>query len=172
MGAACCCTAELLEVFCRHALDDWLAIGLGVSNLPLFPRPVKPVKVFPQVVCLRISLCGEHGPRHVYDEGSVVDWHLCALGLFLRIFECFSVLWDCLPLVMHLVHFILEDKDVDLVVSETHFLDLVHHRLGGYVKELRWEPFREFRQPDMINYLEDEAADFAFGHVVDHPVGL
>ena len=89
----------------------------------------------------------------------------------MRIFERFNELWDRLPLVVHLAHFIFGDKDVDLVVAETNLLELVQHRLGKDVREVRWEPFREFRQPDVVDYLEDEAAAFTFGRVVDRPVG-
>ena len=126
----------MLEVVSRYALHDGFAFGLGVSGLPILPRPVDRAEVPPQVFCLGFSLCGEHDPRHVHDKGGVVDCHLRALGLLLRVLERFYVMWDCIPLVVHLAHFILEDEDFDIVVAETNFLELVRHRLGEHVGEV------------------------------------
>ena len=72
--------------------------------------------------------------------------------------------------MVHLAHLVHEDKDVDLLFSQSQFLEVVQHCLGEHLLVIGGNSFRKLGEPDVIDRPEDEEAGLAFGRVVHPPV--
>ena len=126
------------SIFVRRKLpDSILHVGGLVGHLPRVPCLCSRVQIFPLFHGSRVRTCFQHRVCRNEEEGLIRDWVItrATLGFLLGGLECVDVLEDAFAVLVALLHFVLQRKDVDGVQTAADLLEVAHQLPRGDLRE-------------------------------------